>query len=72
MKEGVEEESAVGYTVQWNLKQLLLKVFIFEHGHAVVFEQSSFLSGMLFREMITIKGSLIHCFFSDFYIPLPL
>lgn len=48
---------------------IIQRIYIFSQGHAAVFKQSSFLSGMLFREMITIKGSLIHSVFFWFLHP---
>lgn len=48
---------------------IIRRIYIFSQGHAAVFKQSSFLSGMLFREMITRKGSLIHFVFFWFLHP---
>lgn len=45
MKEGSEEESAVGYTAPQTA--FTQNVYIFSQLHAVVFEQSSFSSGIL-------------------------
>lgn len=65
MKEGDEEESAVSYTVQSNLKQLLLKKFTFSVNYMLSFlnRVHFHLECYYFREMITVKESLKHVVF---------